>query len=223
LILVRHALPHRVVAEDPKTGVADPTLTELGTQQAARVAERIVHEQVSAVYTSPQRRARDTAEPLVRALGLAPTVAPGLAEYDAAEPRYVPVHEMARLDPAAWERMRAGQLPAHVDVPGFRDRVERAFAEIAQAHPGATTVACFTHAGTINVYLAALLGLARPLTFPLDYTGITRVTISRDGRRSVRTVNEVGHVADLLDPAGPTAPTPPIATSPTGTAGSEQA
>jgi probable phosphoglycerate mutase len=62
-------------------------------------------------------------------------------------------------------------------------------------------VACIAHAGTINVYLAALLGLPRPLTFPLDYAGITRVSVSRGGRRSVRTVNEIAHVADLLDPA----------------------
>jgi broad specificity phosphatase PhoE len=67
---------------------------------------------------------------------------------------------------------------------------------------------CFAHAGTINVYLATLLGLARPLSFPLDYAGISRVTLSRGGRRSVRTVNEIAHVADLLDPSTPDTPAP---------------
>ena len=46
----------------------------------------------------------------------------------------------------------------------------------------------------------ATAGIARPLAFPLDYAGITRVIAGRDGRRYVRTVNEIAHVADLLTP-----------------------
>jgi probable phosphoglycerate mutase len=61
------------------------------------------------------------------------------------------------------------------------------------------------HAGVINTWLAHLLGIARPLPFPLDYAGITRVLAARDGRRSVRTVNEIAHVADLLPPVAGTA------------------
>jgi 2,3-bisphosphoglycerate-dependent phosphoglycerate mutase len=197
LILVRHALPRRSRGGDG----ADPELTALGHRQAGRVAEALARVELDAVYTSPQRRARQTAAPLLEARGLAAEVVPGLAEYDAGDRAYVPVHLMAEADPAAWRRMREQRLPAHVDVPAFTGRVTAALGGIASAHPGTATVACFAHAGTINVYLAELLGLARPLTFPLDYAGITRVAVSRDGRRSVRTVNEVGHVEDLLDPA----------------------
>jgi probable phosphoglycerate mutase len=59
------------------------------------------------------------------------------------------------------------------------------------------------------VYLAGLLGLARPLSFNLDYTGITRINLYRDGRREVRTINEIAHVADILDPLAAT----PVATT----------
>lgn len=207
LILVRHALPHR--GEAGVNGVADPGLTELGRRQAARVVGAVDGERIEAIYTSPQRRARETAEPLAAALGVAATVTPGLAEYDSGDRHYVPVHEMAEADPAAWARMLAGQLPEHVDLEAFRMRVDGALGTIADAHPGAATVVCFAHAGTINVYLATLLGLARPLSFPLDYAGITRVTLSRGGRRSVRTVNEIAHVADLLDPSKPSSPGSP--------------
>jgi probable phosphoglycerate mutase len=206
LILVRHALPHRGAAG--ANGVADPGLTELGRRQAARVVGAVDGERIAAIYTSPQRRARETAEPLAAALGTAATVTAGLAEYDSGDRHYVPVHMMAEADPAAWARMLAGQLPEHVDLEAFRMRVDSAFGEIADAHAGAATVVCFAHAGTINVYLATLLGLARPLSFPLDYAGITRVTLSRGGRRSVRTVNEIAHVADLLDPSTPDTPAP---------------
>lgn len=208
LILVRHALPMRVAAVD---GAADPELTELGRRQARRVAEALCPEPVDAVYTSPQRRAIETAAPLVDALGAVAPVTQGLAEFDVDQPNYVPVHEMARADPATWQRMLDKRLPAHVDEQAFTARVGAAFAEISAAHPGTATVACFAHAGVINVYLAEILGLARPLTFPLDYAGITRVSVSRDGRRSVRTVNEIGHVADLLDPTAASATTAPSA------------
>jgi probable phosphoglycerate mutase len=197
LILIRHALPERVASAN---GAADPRLTELGHRQADRVAELLLAGPVDAVYSSPQRRALDTAAPLLRELGRTAVIAPGLAEFDVADQHYVPVHEMARVAPEVWDRLRAGLLPAHVDVEAFAERVGRAFADITAAHPGAETVACFAHAGTINIYLAELLGLAKPLAFPLDYAGITRISISRDGRRAVRTVNEIGHVADLLDP-----------------------
>ena len=107
---------------------------------------------------------------------------------------------MARLDPPAWDRMLAGLLPAHVDVPAFTARVDAALERIVAVHPGRATAVVVAHAGVINAWLAHLLGIARPLAFPLDYAGITRVIAGRDGRRTVRTVNEIAHVADLLDP-----------------------
>jgi hypothetical protein len=55
------------------------------------------------------------------------------------------------------------------------------------------TAVVVAHAGVVNTWLAQLLGLDRPLVFPLDYTGITRVLAGRDGRRVVRTVNEIAH------------------------------
>ncbi|WP_219416346.1 histidine phosphatase family protein [Pseudonocardia nigra] len=204
LILVRHALPERIhpadAAEvDRPGGRADPALTELGERQAQRLVTALAEEEVASLYASPLARARGTAAPLAAALGREPEIVPDLREYDADSAHYVPVHEMARLDPAAWERMLAGLLPAHVDVPAFTARVDAAIEGIVAAHPGRATAVVVAHAGVINIWLAHLLGIARPLAFPLDYTGITRVLAARDGRRVVRSVNEIAHVGDLLD------------------------
>ncbi|GAA5168519.1 histidine phosphatase family protein [Pseudonocardia eucalypti] len=202
LILIRHGLPHRAGSPDGDgTGAtADPELTPLGHRQAAGVATALTGTPVDAIYSSPLRRARQTAEPLASVRDIKPQVVDDLAEYDAGDRHYVPVHLMAEVAPDAWERMLAGQLPEYVDVPAFQARVVGALERIADAHPGTASVACFAHAGVINVYLAALLGLDRPLTFPLDYAGLTRISVSRNGRRSVRTINEIAHVIDLLDP-----------------------
>jgi 2,3-bisphosphoglycerate-dependent phosphoglycerate mutase len=200
LILVRHALPERVHHTD-RTGVpegpADPPLTELGHRQAARLVQALGRD-VTAVYASPLARALATAAPLAAALGGEPRIDPDLREYDADARSYIPVHDMARLDPTGWERILAGLLPEHVDLPAFVDRVDAALMRIVAAHPGRSTAVVVAHAGVINVWLARLLGISRPLAFPLDYAGITRVIVGRDGRRVVRTVNETAHVADLI-------------------------
>lgn len=200
VVLVRHALPERVHAADLAGGAppADPGLTPLGVGQAQRLAVALAGERPTALYASPLRRARETAQPLATVLGREPVLLGDLREYDADSAQYVPVHEMADVDPPGWERMRAGLLPTHVDVDTFADRVSNALEDVVAAHHGRQTAVVVAHAGVINVWLARLLGMARPLTFPLDYAGITRVLAAREGRRVVRTVNETAHVADLL-------------------------
>ena len=205
LVLVRHALPERVQGT---SGTADPALTPHGRAQADRLVAAVgsgVDGGIAGLYTSPMARSRETAAPLAAALGVSPVVVEDLREYDAEVAHYVPVHEMAALDPGAWERIRAGLLPAYVDVPAFTARVVDAFERVVSEHEGRATAVVVAHAGVINTWLAHLLGIARPLAFPLDYAGITRVVAARDGRRSVRTVNEIAHVADLLAPVAGTA------------------
>jgi 2,3-bisphosphoglycerate-dependent phosphoglycerate mutase len=202
-VLVRHALPERIqpsdgVDADRPGGHADPSLTAQGREQARRLVHALAADSVAGLYTSPLARARETAAPLAAALGREPTVVADLREYDADSAHYVPVHDMPRLDPAGWERLRAGLLPESLDVDAFARRVGAAFEEIAAAHPGRETAVVVAHAGVVNTWLAHLLGLERPLVFPLDYAGITRVIAGRNGRRAVRTVNEIAHVADLL-------------------------
>ncbi|ODU01569.1 MAG: phosphoglycerate mutase [Pseudonocardia sp. SCN 72-86] len=203
LVLVRHALPNRVHANgSTPAGAADPGLTELGHRQAATLVDALGADPVDGLHSSTMARAVETLAPLAAALGIEPVRSADLAEYDVADPHYVPVHEMARLDPASWDRLRAGLLPAHVDVDAFRTRAVAAVEAVVDAHPGQGTAVVVAHAGVVNIYLAHVLGIDRPLPFPLDYTGITRVVCGRDGRRTVRTVNETGHVAPLLAEVG---------------------
>lgn len=203
LVLVRHALPERVDGA-AGAGTADPPLTAHGEAQARRVVDAVAGDAVEALYVSPMARARATAAPLAAALGVEPVVVDDLREYDADSPHYVPIHEMPVADPAGWARIVAGLLPEGVDVPEFTGRVTGALERIVADHPGRATVVVVAHAGVVNCYLAHLLGIDRPLAFPLDYTGISRVVATRDGRRLVRTVNEIAHVADLLIPTAGT-------------------
>lgn len=196
LILVRHALPERV--DGGGSGRADPGLTPEGHAQAARLVRALAGEPVDALYTSTMRRATETAAPLAADRGLVPAPRADLREYDAERAEYVPIAQMAEADPQTWARMRAGHLPVHVDAAAFAARVHDALEEIVAAHPGRSSAVVVAHAGVLNAYLAAVLGIDRSLPFPLDYVGITRVVCARDGMRKPRTVNEIGHVIDLL-------------------------
>ncbi|MBB5913728.1 putative phosphoglycerate mutase [Nocardia transvalensis] len=200
LVLVRHAQPQRLFTT---SGPADPGLTELGAEQAGRVPAALTRmeggpHRVTRVVSSPQRRARETAAPAAEKLGLPVDVLDDLAEYDRDLPVYIPIEDARREFEATYDRIKAGYLPEQIDGPAFVGRVLRTVDEIVAAASPADTVAVFAHGGVINVLLQDVLGLERPLTFPIDYCSITRILYSRTGSRTAATVNENGHVWDLL-------------------------
>ncbi|MFC4376563.1 histidine phosphatase family protein [Nocardia halotolerans] len=195
LILVRHAQPERVVGT---TVAADPGLTEIGRRQAERVPAALAAHAITRVVTSPQRRARDTAAPTATARELPVEVIEDLAEYDRDLPAYIPIEDAKTEFADAYTRIKAGLLPEQIDGPAFTARVLGAVDALVAVTPPTETVVAFAHGGVINVLLADILGLTRPLTFPIDYCSITRVLYSRSGSRTAATINENGHVWDLL-------------------------
>src|SRR5512144_1828975 len=58
----------------------DPPLTDRGLAQAARAAEALASIGIDAVFSSPLRRARETAEAIGAAAGLPVQTVPGFAE-----------------------------------------------------------------------------------------------------------------------------------------------
>ena len=61
-------------------GSLDVDLTPLGREQAQIAARALAREPITAVYSSPLRRARETAEPIAAALGLPVTLVDEIAE-----------------------------------------------------------------------------------------------------------------------------------------------
>ena len=77
LILVRHGLPLRREVVD---GPADPELSPEGFDQAARLANYLATEKIAAIYSSPMKRAVQTAEPLAQTTGLPISIVDEVAE-----------------------------------------------------------------------------------------------------------------------------------------------
>lgn len=193
LLLVRHAEPVRV---EPGGGApADPGLTELGHEQARRLAAWLVHERIDHVVTSPLRRSRETAAPVAAAHGLEPEVVEGLTEYDARADFYIPIEELRRTRDDRWTAMLEGRWEVFggSDPESFRRRVVPAVEELVERFPGGR-VAVVCHGGVINVYAAHVLDLDRFLWFEPAYTSVTRIVASRSGPRSLASLNETGHL-----------------------------
>ena len=197
LVLVRHALPVRIDAT-PDGAPADPELAERGHEQARRLVAALAADEVTALYSSPSRRARQTAAPLEQALGMTAEVEDGLAEFDSSDTSYVPVEELKAAGDPRWTALVHGDLYSHdVDPVAFRARVVDAVERIAARHPGGRAV-LLTHAGAINAAAGAVLGQERTIWFAPDYCSISRLAAARDGRRGLVSLNETGHVRDLL-------------------------
>jgi broad specificity phosphatase PhoE len=201
LLVIRHAEPIRVTAQESGGAPADPELTARGRDQAARLADWLAAEGIDHVTSSPLRRATETAAPLAAALGLEISVDDQLCEYDANSDSYIPIEELRETKDDRWQAMIEGRWE---DFGGeapdvFRARIVARLDAIITEHPG-ERVAVVCHGGVINVYLAALLGIDRHLWFDPGYTSISRVRASRSGARSVGSINELAHLVGRWDP-----------------------
>lgn len=78
LILVKHSLP-KIVPELPRR---EWVLSEEGRERAARLAEQLRAYEPERIATSPEPKARQTAEILAGSLGLDLAVVEGLREHD---------------------------------------------------------------------------------------------------------------------------------------------
>ena len=190
LILVRHGLPLRVELAE---GRADPALSAVGREQAEHAAAWLAGERIDAIYSSPLRRARQTAEPLAALAGLTPAIHPDIAEYDRDAAHYIPMEQLKAEDYAAWKAFVDGGYGADVDMRAFEQRVAGAMEEIIDAHRGAR-VAVFCHGGVVNVWACRTLGLAPQLFIDVGYASISRFLCASTGERNVRSLNETQHL-----------------------------
>jgi probable phosphoglycerate mutase len=199
LLLIRHAEPVRVVDAD---GPADPALAERGLEQAERLGGWLATEPLDAIWTSPLRRARETAAAVAAHHGLELVVDEELAEFDKEATSYIPYEELKATKDERYVAMVEGRLDDYeIDPRDFQAGVVRAIERVIDANPGGT-VGVVCHGGVINAYLAHVLGIDRLLFFLPGYTSISRVAAARTGERTVVSLNEIAHLRHPT-PLGP--------------------
>lgn len=193
LLLIRHGLPERVVNEDATP--ADPPLSKVGRDQAERVATWLAGTQIDRIYSSPLRRARETAAPLATRHALELQIADGVREYDADSDFYIPMEELKEHDYARWKQLVTGAYAPEADFLAFHKLVVATVEEIIDANAG-RRVAVFCHGGVINAWATHVLGLRPQLFVDVTYTSVNRFFAASTGERSLGSLNEAGHLRD---------------------------
>ncbi|MFC5138944.1 histidine phosphatase family protein [Actinomycetospora rhizophila] len=193
LLLVRHGRPVRM-----DSGGADPGLTEQGHREAGLLGAHLVAADVptpEVVWSSPMRRARETAEHVAGPAGVPVRIDERLAEFDLGAPAYVPIEEVGQGDRAElWRALETGRWGSHrFDPEAFRRRVVEAVTDIVDARDGGV-VAVVCHGGVINSYLCSILERPHGMFCQLGYTSVSRVLASRRGHRQLVSINETAHL-----------------------------
>jgi broad specificity phosphatase PhoE len=219
LLLVRHGQPDWAPGRLARN---DPDLTELGREQAQRVAKRLSSlSRVDELWVSSMNRARETAQPIAEALTPEPEIYNWLEEIN---------------NPPDWEGTPAEEIDKAFEVANFRSmdemwdglpggetfrdfhrRVVEGLEETLESHgifpmqsehrhlwelnDPDKRVVVVAHAGTNAVVLGHLLGLS-PVPwewerFRQPHTGVSRLTMIRISTGWAFSLRQMGDVTHL--------------------------
>jgi 2,3-bisphosphoglycerate-dependent phosphoglycerate mutase len=196
LLLVRHA----EATPDPDSSHAsyrDLPLNAAGRKQARALATRLAGMKIATIYSSPLRRASETAKAISSATHRAIAYDERLREVEIGgldEPMH-PAEFGAHLDRLAELAIAHGgwsQLPGTEASAAIRARMRSSVDAIVAEHAGAR-IAVVSHAGSINAYLADVIGLSSDFFFPAANASISIVRAAGTKRLLV-TLNDVAHL-----------------------------
>lgn len=204
LILVRHgeATHNR---EGRWEGLGTTPLTDRGQRQAEAAARRLAgwSPPISHLYTSPVYRARQTAMPIARCLGLEAMEHDGLREIDFGRVSGLTPDDFQRAMPEFYGQWQdrsdlTFQFPEGEQRLAFFQRVGQALDEIVAQHRGQQVV-IVAHGGTIRAALAHLFPdtMSDWWTYSLATASISHVCVGSEGS-VLRSLNDCQHLDGQL-------------------------
>ena len=170
LLLLRHGRPNADAAGRCH-GQFDVELSDEGREQIRKKSEILSGLRADALYSSPSKRAFESALILGQSMRVQPRVIPELQEINFGEFEGRSYEEIRQSQPMEYELWMTH--PTRVAFPGgesfaaFRKRVLRFLAKLMKAHERKIVVVC-SHSGVNRVILAHALGLAPRNIFRID-------------------------------------------------------
>jgi broad specificity phosphatase PhoE len=185
MILIRHG-ESTWNQERRIQGNLDPGLSVQGKAQAELLAARLKGRAFAALYTSPLRRALDTAAILGESAGLAPRSINGLREIRLGEWEGKTATEIRTASGDLYDRWLDRPLdvslpPGGEEIRAFQQRAVDAIDSLRRSHIEGD-VLVVTHGGVIKVYLCHILGLDLNRLFRIkaDNTAVTEILFNGD-------------------------------------------
>lgn len=158
IFLVRHGQT-RANAEKYVGGSTDDPLTERGHEQASQVAAHLksVAGSATAIYTSPLRRALETAEHISNATGIAAEVIETLMEWDAGNWEKLNYSDIPKQAGFKFEHLLdpAWAPPGGETLGSVQTRVVATMQELASRHVGQCIIVV-SHGTALGLLLAEL-------------------------------------------------------------------
>lgn len=183
-------------------GRADVGLNETGRRQAELLGEYLKKEKIEFIYSSPLKRAVDTAGAIARHQALKVNPVENLIDFNFGDWQGLSLRDVQQKYPELYRDWR--DTPEQVTIPGgesLEDVLRRAvpFIEDAVMRCGEGRIVFVSHRIVIKVLVCALLGIDLSYFWKIriDVGGLTRFTCG-DGRLALTKHNDTS----FLEPAG---------------------
>jgi broad specificity phosphatase PhoE len=182
-------------------GRADLSLDETGRRQAEAAASSLKNQQVAAIYSSPLRRALQTADAIAKQLKLLVQPLEGLIDLDLGSFQGLSAEEAREKDSkllTMWlEQPHLVQFPQGESLDIVRQRVLGAVDELAAKHKEQTVI-LVSHKVVCHVLMCAMLGLDNSHFWQVrqDVNAINIFEL-RDGVPLIISVNDTCHLKSL--------------------------
>src|SRR5512136_1185861 len=197
VILVRHGQTDWNV-NGRYMGWTDEPLNEDGLRQAEKLARRLDQWPISAVYSSPLKRAWTTAEMVARPHSLLVRRLEELGEMRIGAWEGLFAVEIAAKYPELWKTWRTNpgdfRMPGGESLGEVRDRAVRAFDRITGGSEDRMVLAV-THDVVVRLLAAHCLGVSEDIYRRLEVGNASMTVIERDGeKRRLRVLNDTAHL-----------------------------
>ena len=179
-------------------GWSNEDLSDLGYAQAQRLSSRLASLPTASVYTSPLKRAYNTALILAKPHNLEPKVLDDLIEIRLGDWQGLHRDEISQRWPELWQQSRID--PSEVTLPNgesfqqVTDRAVRAFEMIVADNQDKQAV-MVTHEVVIRVLVAHVLGTSNSIyrRFEVGNASLSIIRVS-DGKARLVTLNDSSHL-----------------------------
>jgi broad specificity phosphatase PhoE len=199
LILARHGETMWNV-EKVFRGRADVGLDEVGIRQAELLGKYLGNWKLEAIYSSPVKRALDTANIVARYQKVSARIAEGLTDFDFGEWQSLSEQQVRRLYPDLFNEWHNNpdkvRMPGGESLEDGRRRAVEVVNDIVSRHQG--NVLLVSHRVVIKVLICYLLGLDNShfRNINQDVGGIT-IFDYVDGRFVLTRHNDTSHLREL--------------------------